>query len=1415
MRKRSFSLCSLIFLHLAFHPALVAQSPPTCQNCANGNILIEQDLVIDLGGDVPSYTGDPDLNPYVRSQREGDSPSQWTIHVEASNQAPEVAIEAPVNFAEFTEPAEFLISVQDENLVSWSLSYTLKGRDCWQQIEAGTGPIERSYAGLLPTHLLPNGLYTVRLTATDLEGETTTLDHHYRVYGRLDLGSYHRSFEELSIPTPGLPLGVTRTYHAGDACSGDFGRGWRLPDLVVQDTTTMGGAWNVTKTSVGGTTRFCIEELAPHYIHIVYPDGETGRFAFVLDNPCQTVSVPVELTGRFVAMQGTRGTLIDPDHPQLRLRRVFGENPRYVVVTPNGNLYDPQRFVLSTPERIHHEIVLNEGIVDSSDELGNGIEYRNDGISHTAGLDIRFERDEQGRITTLFDPMGNPTHYEYDAEGHLQAVYDATGNPTLFGYDEMHRLIEITGPVGNLIAHLEYDPEGLLNSRIEPGIASVQYGYDFAQPGAARRTETDFVGNMREVMFDTFGNPIREVDPNGIETHYGYDHAQRLMARTVAVGTHLEATTTWIYDLQGNLHTVTDAEGNTTTYDYDSTNRLHAVRDSQGEIESYAYDSVGRLAAVTDAMGHTTTFEHQPGPEGMRTITTDPLGHSTVVERNHFGFVIGEIDANGNETWFSHDEMGRVLTTSKQVFDEFGSQMHWRWETEYDVLGRIIRESDPTGASTHTEYDEAGRVTTRIDGNGNRTEYRYDEMNNPMERIRPDGIALTASFDLNGNRISQMDAKGRETTFEYDAHQRLTRTSYPDGTVEEREYDEAGNVIREMDRDGRSRHFEDYTLTGKPRGIHIGYDYFEQYQYDLRGNVTSARYGHQPEILFAYDSKNRLIQREQAGARFTWDYDELDRVIRAEDALNNATGYHYDPNGNRIGVMDARGHYTHFEYDAMGNQIAEVDPLGRRTARGYDHAGRMIRTTLPMGEQETYSYDPNGNLGEKHDFNGQSFHYHYDAFDRLIERQLPDGHESYEYDLEGLRTAVYNRHGATIYHYNGEDRLELVEHPDGSWVSYHYEWSSGKVTRIETANHAINYGYDHHFRLTEVDDQWTGVTRIEYDSLGNRIAIVRPNDTSTHFDYDEMGRVLEVRTQGAGGAMIQATSYLYDPMGNRIMVSDSEGAQSEFGYDETYQLVEEHRFDPNTGQSRAVSYGYDEVGNRVERFDHERAIHYEYDDNGRLLRAGDREYSYDQAGNVISALVDGRHLEFGYDMDHRLVMATTPEGVLEFGYNVDGVCNYRSLDGQVTRYVIDGNRDVPRVLAELDENGLPRLRYTLSDDALLSVQNETSSRFHHHDDLGDTLALTDETGTVTDVYRYDPWGDPTRAEGETENPYRFRGHRFEPLLGVYIIDGRVYDPAAGRFQSAPQRETLVPQPTHPHSDIYRNNNPFAASRADR
>jgi RHS repeat-associated protein len=311
-------------------------------------------------------------------------------------------------------------------------------------------------------------------------------------------------------------------------------------------------------------------------------------------------------------------------------------------------------------------------------------------------------------------------------------------------------------------------------------------------------------------------------------------------------------------------------------------------------------------------------------------------------------------------------------------------------------------------------------------------------------------------------------------------------------------------------------------------------------------------------------------------------------------------------------------------------------------------------------------------------------------------------------------------------------------------------------------------------------------TTYSYDPASNLATVTYPNGLQSSFTYDDLNRVTAMNAAKA------SYSYMLSPTGSRKQVTESSGRVVNWSYDGIYRLTNETiSLDPHSVNG-SVGYGLDPVGNRESQTSTIPGIgtgSFTYDPDDRL-----NTETYDFNGNTLTT--GGK--TFAYDFENRLKSMTAGSVAVTIQYDADGNRVAKTVNGVTTRYLVDDLNPTgyAQVVEEVTAGAVTR-QYTYGLQRISQTQqiaNAWTPAFYGYDGGGTVRLLTDGTGTVTDTYDYDAWGNIVNVTGSTPNVYLYRGEQYDSDLGLYSLRARYYNPLTGRFLTRDPADAVPPIP---------------------
>jgi len=818
--------------------------------------------------------------------------------------------------------------------------------------------------------------------------------------------------------------------------------------------------------------------------------------------------------------------------------------------------------------------------------------------------------------------------------------------------------------------------------------------------------------------------------------------------------------TTFGYDADGYLFSVTDADGDVTMIERAINGDPQAIIAHDGQRTELMLDPNGYIDSVANPAGE--SYQMAYASDGLLTSFTDPNLHtSTMTYDPDSGRLARDENAAGGfwelarvegEDQFSVTRTSALNRVTTHFIEELPAGDQHRTVTGPEGLTteRLIKTN---GTETVTAPD--GTVTTIVEGPDPRL---------GMQAPIPASLTITTPAGLTLNR-TQMRVALKSDPLDIFSLTKQTDTVKVNGRTFTSVYTAGTGSFVNTSAEGRT---SSSVIDAVGRPVSVGVPGIETMTagYDLRGRLETITQGvgiDERQYTFAYNVDGYLSSVEDPLTRVTsYEYDSAGRVTKETLPDTRFIQYGYDDAGNLTSVtppgrpahnftytsVDLNDNYTPPDIGVPGTTVYAYNldkqltgvtrPDGKIVSLGYDPAGRLDTVTLPRGVVD-YAYDPlTGKLSSITAPDGGQLAFSYDG-------PLPLS-STWTGLINGSVSRVFdNDFEVTSQSVNGSNTINFGYDNDGLLTSagaltLTRDPLNGLLSGTALGNVTTVFGYN---TFAEVDDYAAKVSGADvlhsayvYDNLGR---ITQETETvagvaKVHgYEYDTAGRLKKVFLDG-----VLVTEYGYDSNGNRL--SHNAGGVSTIGtYDD---------------QDRLTQYG---------------TLSYTYTHNGELLTKTDTSasettsYTYDVLGNLINVtLPDGTYLEYVIDAANRRVGKRVNGTLVEGWLYQDSLNPVAQLDGSgniVARFVYGSKSNVPDYLIKGGNT------YRIISDHLGSPR----------------LIIDTTTGTVVQEMDYNEFGEVIFDTNSGFQPFGFAGGLYDQDTGLVRFGARDYDPTIGRF----------------------------------
>lgn len=815
-----------------------------------------------------------------------------------------------------------------------------------------------------------------------------------------------------------------------------------------------------------------------------------------------------------------------------------------------------------------------------------------------------------------------------------------------------------------------------------------------------------------------------------------------------------------------------DEVGRVTVTLLDGRGRVLSRKYPESDQELFSYD-------VNDNVTQLTKVSKDGGTQLSVAATYDPSWNE----------VASVTDAMGNTTSFTYFGSGSgasLIRDATRPADANGNHPFYSWQ--YNSVGLVTQEINPTGVTTTHSYDAQGNLssttTAAAVANGQpalnlTTNYLYyNAAGDPYATFDPRNNIYITSFDAMRRLSCDARQTGGTTTFDaltcraYDLNGRIYwegRATAVDSNYNAvswqpwlTSYSPTGKVITKTDPLGHITTIT-YDNVDRTQTVTDPTGRMTKFLYDLAGEKTQERRAvgtalEQAYVSYTYTPNGKVYQETDArGNTITTTYDGLDRLFRTTfpavvDQGSNNVGstyeqYDYDPSGNVTIWTNREGYQLIRCYDALGRKVAERGVTGASNqtvsmggATGSCPQGGTANTSSRWFDvaDRSYSYDLAGRMLTADSANGWYYHLSYDA--------------------DGRPITVNNNFGAIGYGYDAAGNNTHISYPSGDSLAYEYDG----LNRMATAT--LN---------------GTRVATLAWDARSRRKSLTYGDGSAVSYTYDEADRLVASTHHFPNGASADLTSgFGYDDAGRINSRTDSNDAYTatpntaSVNYGTADAL---NRYDTIAGQSKtyyntgALNGDFDSLpaDQRGRAYETTGAFKFGY-----ALNNGDN-WSYqdtDALGNISQT--QHRDPVSGTDTYHPRAFGLRPEALMENTYtwphsNPNAPWTYQGY--QI--YVLGPNPD--ERLAFRDTNG--------------------TVYYPHADRQGSTIALATAGQNVL-TRTYGPYGEPYAphdssgtqsilgvAPGAVSYQYLYTGQRYDDFMKAYDYKARMYSPIDGRF----------------------------------
>lgn len=636
----------------------------------------------------------------------------------------------------------------------------------------------------------------------------------------------------------------------------------------------------------------------------------------------------------------------------------------------------------------------------------------------------------------LFKDLENYS-YVYDDEGNLVSSVDLSKETSKFAYNSNNQLIQATTPKGSNYK-FEYDDN--ITDRLVRAISptGITNAIDYDDNNNPIKTVVNNTQAFDDIIDTTYYIRARGTDA------YMYINQDKTLNIKQCECSHdkfniisepnnkvkIEFTIIPNYYLKNNNGALKLEYG-------DNNNLFELVKHTN---KSYSIKSSSSNLAITVNKNNSLSLTQYDENNANQQFLFERMESKLFIESS------AKYTEDGRFIKYTKNEIGNVTAYDiNSITGLCDSITHADGNIEKHIYDSKLRTQEITmnENSIKYDYDKANNLISIKHGE---KEYsaEYNEFNNPICTKVNNRILTKLMYDkFNGNLLKTQFGNNYDIIYTYDEFDRVKTVSDANKTYRYY-YDNLGRTKKIISNDTILKY--DYDFAGRISELNSN-DYLLSYEYDKNNMVTKKieELGLNKYVYnYIYDFESNLTKLNILNDNFSYEYDNLGRLIENSINDNFKTTYSYITKGNKTSSL-----------------INKTNDNGTEYLYSYDKLGNILEIKKDNMVTHKYVYDNQSQLIEEINFiNNIKNEYTYDLYGNIILRR------KFEFDSNTLVNEY-------VYEYKSSSWQDLLTKFNGESITYdeignpisigskRLSWTNGReLVEYQNENTNIKYSYN-------------------------------------------------------------------------------------------------------------------------------------------------------------------------------------------------------------------------------------------------------------------------------------------------------------------------------------------------------------------